>query len=253
MGKTHSTSGITLALGYTALALPLAPTAWPEILTFAVVTAGTAMWPDWDHPSATAANSWGPASRAVSRLVVAVCGPHRHGAHSVLTAGFLGVVVAGASVWLADRVPLLSLLPIVLVFLAASLSIGVLWKSKGPLNEALGAALAAAVYFGEVDASWLPVAVTLGCLAHIAGDALTDKPQKMFWPISDRMIPSLGLFKTGMQPGRVGEPVFFWSLRIANVVLVLVVAGLWGPTVAAGQEAWPYVAEAARQATGVGA
>lgn len=252
MGVTHATSGVTLALGYTALALPYAPTAWPSIIAFAIVTAGTALWPDLDHPSATAANSWGPASRAVSRLVVRVCGPHRHGAHSVLTAAALGVA-ATALTALGTTVPILAPFPLLLVFLATSLAAGTLWRSRGLGNEAVGAAVAAGVYLGEVDAAWLGIAVTLGCLAHIAGDALTDAPMKMAWPVSDRMVPGLGLFKTGMQPGRVGEPLFYWTLRLANVALLLVVAGYWNEAVGAARESWPYVAQAAREMTGVGA
>lgn len=239
MGKTHATSGVTAALGYTAAGLPLAPTSLTGVVAFATVTAGAALWPDWDHPSASAARSWGFVSRLVSRLVVRVFGPHRHGAHGLLTA-----VGAGALAGVAGGLG--GLWPVVIVFLAASLAIGVLWRSGGSRNELLGAALATGVFFGEIETQWLGVAIGVGMLAHIAGDKLTPEGMALYWPISRKMRPGLGLFTTDTW----GERLLLWGLRLGNVVLFVAVSGYWAEAVGTARETWPYVAEIGQRATG---
>ena len=239
MGVTHATSGVTAALGWTAAGLPLAPTTLTGTVAFATVTAGAALWPDWDHPSATAARSWGFASRLVSRLVVRVFGPHRHGAHGLPTAAGAGLLAGAAGA-------LGGLWPVVIVFLAASLAIGVLWRSRGLGNELLGAALAAGVYLGEVQTQWLGLAIGVGMLAHIAGDKLTPEGMALYWPISRKMRPGLGLFTTDTWR----EGLLLWGLRLGNVALFVAVSGYWAEAVGTAGETWPYVAEIGRRATG---
>lgn len=266
MGKTHAASGVTFALGYTLLGLPLAPTTLTGTVAFALVCAGGALLPDLDHPSGTASNSWGPASRLVSRLVVRVFGPHRHGTHSLFTALLAGILAGSALtvgkalaalvglVATAQGVPavagiawaLAGLAPTLVLFLTASLAIGVLWRSRGLGNELLAAALAVAAWLGQVETQWLGVAVGVGCLAHIAGDRLTPEGQALYWPVSKRLVPGLGLFTTNTWR----EGVLLWALRVANVVLFLVVTGLGVVTGDAARDAWPYVSDAALAVTG---
>lgn len=240
MGHSHALSGVTIALGYTALGLPLAPTTWESTVAFAVVTAGGAMLPDLDHPQSSIARSWGPLTRALAHVVERVFGGHRVGTHTLLFAVGVGVLMT----YLGALGGWWVLVP---VFLAAELALGTLWRERGPWNEALAAGLAAAVHLGQVDVRWLGIALGIGCLAHCLGDLLTPQAFRFLWPWHRRL--ALGLFTTGTPR----EQRFVWLLRAANVALVLVVAGLWDPAVTGAQDAWPYVAEMARQATGVGA
>lgn len=212
MGKTHALSGVTIALGYTALGLPYAPTAWPSIAAFAVVTAGGAMLPDLDHPQSSAARSWGPLTRLLARLVARVSGGHRHGTHTAACALLVGVLAHAAGLaggwWLL--VPL---------FLAASLALGTVMG--GLRNEVAAAGLAVSVHLGEVDARWLGVALGIGCLAHCLGDLLTPERFRFLWPLPHRM--ALGLFTTG----KPREAVFAGLLAAGNVALMVTLADGW--------------------------
>lgn len=229
MAPTHAWSGVTLALGYTALGLPLAPTAWPSIAAFCVAMAGCALLPDLDHPSSLASGSWGILTRLVSRLVVLVFGPHRHGAHSLLTALAAGLGAAGLAAlggwWV-----------VVPVFLAASLAGNSLFHLRGLRNEAFGLAVALAVYGGQVGTAWLPIAVAGGCLAHIGGDRLTPQGMALYWPVSRRMVPGLGLFTTDTR----GEALFSAALMGANLALLVTLAGAWADLLFLTQKATGY-------------
>jgi hypothetical protein len=192
MGKTHCASGWCVGLAVA----PLLIHGLPAVILFAVVTAGFAMLPDLDHPGARASRLLGPVTgglswllrRASSALYSVTKGPrdenhngtHRHLSHTVLFAGALGgLTAAGVAVggpWVVAGVVLFG------VLLAA---------------DALGdwlllvAAGAGAILAGTTDVlsaltavgGWLWIAVTLGCITHCLGDALTLSGCPFLFPL----------------------------------------------------------------------
>lgn len=191
MGVSHAVSGAAAWIAVTGTvpylssgALPLDPVA---VLAGSLVCAGAALLPDADHHSATIAQSVPVLGRLTARTVEAVSGGHRHGAHSLLGA----FVVTGAA-W-------------ALTFATVEVD------GVGPLSIGVAAGVAALTCFGVkardfVDSwftawiaglalalvlivvapgglAWFPLAVALGFVAHLAGDALTTGGLPgLLWP-----------------------------------------------------------------------
>ena len=177
LGKTHATGGSLLWSATVSLA-PLAGVNphWPAVIAGSIATAGAALLPDSDHPDACVAHSFGPITKALTLLVNRVSGGHRHATHSLLfaveatLATWLLLLLAGP--WFA--VPALFVLT---VFALRA------WHVKPSLTP-----VAAVLYTGAFwfllhgDYGWLPVAVGVGVLAHLAGDCLTREGCPLLWP-----------------------------------------------------------------------
>lgn len=211
MGRTHALSG-TLAFGGAALAVHFDPLA----LALGLITAtGAAMLPDLDHPKATMTKSMGPLSWFVCHFVILpIFGGHRKGTHSL---AFVVIIGIGAQVALNFRTTLAGAIALWFL-LSLSWSAGVrLLKIRGWLDDIAPMIIAAGIVWGlpamgtELDLTIVPLAIMVGCAAHIAGDCLTDRGCPLFWPV-DGSKWTLGLFTTG----KSGE----------LVALVLIIVGI---------------------------
>jgi len=191
MGITHATSGaaawiaITGTLPYLTIgAYPLDPVG---VLAGAAVCAGAALLPDADHHSATIAQSVPVLGRAGAEVVETLSGGHRHGAHSLV-----GAALVALGAW---ALTLLTLTTAQLGTLAVGAGIGTAaltcfgLKARGFVRTwwlawALGALLGAfIVVVAPEQLAWFPLAVTLGFLAHLAGDFLTTGGLPgLLWP-----------------------------------------------------------------------
>lgn len=216
MGRTHAASGVTIALGWTAAGLPLAPSGAGGIAAFAAVTAGAALLPDLDHPHGTLAHSFGPLTRPLAHLTARLSGGHRKGTHTLAFAVLAGL----AGHWAGQEGSWWAVVPVaVAVWLAlASLAPRLF---RGLRNEAAGLAVGLLAWQGTLDVRWLGIALGLGCLAHCLGDLLTPQAFRFLWPLPQRM--ALGLFTTDTAP----ERVLAFGLAVANLALFLTVAGWW--------------------------
>jgi membrane-bound metal-dependent hydrolase YbcI (DUF457 family) len=189
MSHAHATTGAAAWLAVTATVpwalgwMPLPPS---EVLAGAVATAGAALLLDADHHAGTIARSLPPVSRWVTRGLGALSGGHRHATHSLV-----GVVGAGllARALSALRVPLRGeefqlgawLMVVLLVAYAAkALRLTRGWLSSWAVSVT---AAFATVWFAPESTWWLPAAVVLGCLCHLAGDALTSEGVPLLWPL----------------------------------------------------------------------
>jgi membrane-bound metal-dependent hydrolase YbcI (DUF457 family) len=230
MGHSHALSGavVWLAAVPGLAALPalggpaegLAPLLWNalspgELIAGALVCAGAAMLPDLDHPSATIAQTFGPATWLLTKGVAFVSGGHRHATHSLLFAAGAGV---GAHV-LAQRYPVgRDILVILMIGLALrALAIGVPGKTitSAVVNVALTAVLFVTFHSLDVRYAWLGLATGIGCLVHVFGDCLTERGCPVLWPIKGRwLLP----YKIGFKTGRAFEQKF-----LAPVLSVVVV------------------------------
>lgn len=193
MGFTHATSGTAAWLAVTAALpafgtgiLPLTPAG---VLSGAMVSAGAALLPDADHKSATIAHSVPVLGPLVTDAIGDASGGHRHGAHTLLAAA----VVTGAAValgrWSVD-LPMFGPTAIgpavatvaLITFAVKARDLVRHWRTAW----ALGLVAAAVVFFYASDSSiWFPLAVGLGYVVHLAGDALTvGGIPSLLWPIS---------------------------------------------------------------------
>jgi membrane-bound metal-dependent hydrolase YbcI (DUF457 family) len=185
MGHTHALSGATAFLAASSLLHLGSPAA---VAVGAVCAAGAALLPDLDHPSASPARAFGPASWLLSRTVCWVSGGHRHATHSVI--GLAGFTVAA---WWANHTggrPLV----IALTFLAGLAARALLprgrdrkwkldWADIASTAHAVGAGWGAHLLVAaHMDLSVVPWAVGIGVAAHIAGDMLTPEGCPLWWP-----------------------------------------------------------------------
>lgn len=178
MGYTHALTGAAAFLA-AAPALGMVTEVGPvELAAGAVVTAGAAMIPDLDHPSSTIARTFGWPTQLLAQWVAYWSGGHRKATHSALFA-----VGAGA---VAGVLVLFQVGQIVAVTLALGLGARALgWTKGGAVANAGTFVVCGLLAYGfaeTVNLIWLPAAYTLGCLAHVAGDACTKGGVPLAWP-----------------------------------------------------------------------
>lgn len=128
LGRSHALSGAVVWLAGSAAAAMVAPPDPVVVAVGGVVSAGSALLPDMDHPSSHAARTLGPVSRAAARTIAWVCARvhaatrircrvdcdrvgcrtcpdrvdqdgHRTLAHTAPACLLLGAVTAGAGWW----------------------------------------------------------------------------------------------------------------------------------------------------------
>ncbi|GAA1833117.1 metal-dependent hydrolase [Agromyces salentinus] len=181
MGITHATSGAAAWIAVTStmpvLGLGVYPLDPIGVLAGTAVAAGAALLPDADHHSATIAHSVPLVGRLVARTIGTLSGGHRQGAHSAIA-----VVLVAVAAWA------LTLITVAIddtSSIAAGAGVGTAvlvcfglkardfvrsWPAAWALGAAAGAAI---VVFAPEQVAWFPLAVTIGFVAHLAGDFLT--------------------------------------------------------------------------------
>jgi LexA-binding, inner membrane-associated putative hydrolase len=191
MGITHATSGAAAWIAITGTipivtleAYPLDPVG---VLAGAAVCAGAALLPDADHHSATIAHSVPVLGRVVTGTVGVLSGGHRQGAHSGIA-----VALVAAAAWALTLVTV-AVEELGTVAVGAGIGTAMLtsfglkardfvrtWTAAWGLGTVLG--LFIAVVAPE-QVAWFPLAVTIGFVAHLAGDFLTTGGLPgLLWP-----------------------------------------------------------------------
>lgn len=224
MGHTHAMSGLVAYLAAVPALQNLTPATPAELAVGGGLAAGAAMVPDLDCPSSTIARTYGPLTDGLSHAIAWLSGGHRNGTHSILGIGVftglaLGAALAGG--W-ALRVTVWLLLGV------AARALGIAIPRRGGLTAlahaaGMGAAAWAIVYAGLAPVFIVPVAVGIGCVAHIAGDCLTDAGCPLGWPFSQRML-SAELLDTGSW---VETRLLSPALVVAMAALSFVAVGGW--------------------------
>ena len=149
-----------------------------QVIAGAVVATGAALLPDIDHPSATISRSGGGFTKALTRTIGSVTG-HRGATHTLLAAVVFtaaAVLVLGLD-WQVDVALLGEVQAGAVLLVAAMCALGTraLKMVDGallPWAVGLGAGLLVAVIAPDTSV-WLPAAVAVGTLTHLAGDLLT--------------------------------------------------------------------------------
>lgn len=211
-------------------------------LVFAVVTAGMALVPDLDCGSATASRLLGPITGVISRVLRCMSrnlyaltkgprdedwtGEHRHATHTVLFAGFLGLLV-----WIGTSLPAGRWVTLGVLAFGVLLAQAALGDWIALVGGVGALALAVNGFTAALDGTrpWLWIAVILGCVIHCLGDALTLSGCPFLFPIPIRGetwfelgTPHALRFRTG---GEVEQRFVFPVFAVLGVLLLPGVLG----------------------------
>lgn len=190
MGRSHFVSGI-VAFEVTAAQMHYSPV---QAGIGALVVSSAALLPDIDHQKATISRAYGPITVGVSRAVAVLAGGHRKGTHSLFGIGLLGMIAQACVMYRHNLLGMLVLSGILIVTLAAGVRI---LRIPGWIDDlAPVPVVLAAVFLTNIDLTTVPIALVIGCLAHVLGDCLTNSGCPVLWPLSDERL-KFGLFRTG--------------------------------------------------------
>ncbi len=214
MGRSHALMG---AAGWLAIAPQVASSTGhplrPGVLAAStVVCAGAALLPDLDHEYGTLAHALGPVTRVLTEVVADVSGGHRHATHSLVFGAGMGLLAAVA---LTNR--WLLMLALAGFLAATALRALELPRIGWPKSYAMAAlATAAAAWWLPGPWPWLPLAVTVGCWLHLAGDLLTPKGCPLLWPLPWRVeVPLIDIDTSSWRETKVIAP----ALAVAVLLL----------------------------------
>jgi hypothetical protein len=217
LGHSHALSG--LAAG--AATLPWAPVHGPVAqVAWVAAAGGFAMLPDLDQPGSTIARMWGPISDVPAGAVGRIARGHRWGTHDVL----LAPITFGLLATLAARAYWSSLLVLAVAIGLALHALNFVIPGRVE-NTVVGNLLlswgGAWLLLGHMASpTWLPWAVGVGVLAHIAGDALTREgiPVPLVW-----IVHRARLAVTPMRTGCTLEKMVLAPLFLAAALVFLYV------------------------------
>jgi membrane-bound metal-dependent hydrolase YbcI (DUF457 family) len=192
MGRNHALSGAVAwlaavpllsqerLLGSFAVDLSAA-----QVIAGAVVAAGAALLPDVDHHNGRIANTIGPVTKFLCRWVGKAAGGHRQATHSILFALVVGLVwdLLATHFTYGWWAALFITVGFGLRGIGLDFEKHPFWSS---VADCAVAALAVWLMHG-IDMSFAGYAVTLGCLAHVAGDCLTPRGCPVLWPSPRRL------------------------------------------------------------------
>jgi hypothetical protein len=177
---------------------------------------GFAMLPDLDQQGSTISRMWGPFTDVPSGFVGTVARGHRWGTHDAI----LGPAVLGLLAHLAANAYWSSLM---LLALAIGLALRALHfvipgRAENTVigNLVLSWGGAYLLLAHSPSPAWLPYAVGVGVLAHIAGDFLTKEgvPVPVFWLIRRSRLAPVHLRTGAFVEKTVLVPAFFVAIAV---------------------------------------
>lgn len=209
LGHSHATSG-ALAWAAAGSFLPISALTYPaiqgitghiganELILGTFITAGAALLPDIDHPNGTIAHSIGPLTHTLCKVVSKISGGHRHATHSF---AFVALVTYGTWAgqhWLGHYFTL-GLVFVMLALAVRALNLcppGDKIHAYGPCILLAGGGTVLMDGWIHGAPAWMPFAIGLGTLTHLAGDCLTEHGCRLFWPFTLRTALPI-IHKTG--------------------------------------------------------
>jgi uncharacterized metal-binding protein len=213
LGHSHALSG--LAAG--AATLPWAPV-HGTVAQVAWISAagGFAMLPDLDQRGSTISRMWGPFTDVPSGAVGTVARGHRWGTHDAV----LGPAVLGGLAYLAAGAYWSSLLLMALAIGLALRALHFVIPGRAE-NTVIGNLLlswggAYLLLEHSPSPAWLPYAVGVGVLTHIAGDFLTKEgiPVPVFWLVRRGRLAPIHLRTGAFVEKAVLVPAFLVAIAV---------------------------------------
>ena len=248
LGHDHALSG---ALAFAAVA-PMLPVGGTQLAVAAALTAGAGILHDLDEPGSTIARTFGFLTGTFAWIVHRLSGGHRKGTHSLLGVALITAAALWAGSWQLGAAATAQHPVLWWHLVPAGLILALLFSAGfralyigGHHGDLFGIAVAALVIWKGWDlvevTSWpvpvLAVCVTLGMLAHLAGDMLTHAGCPLLYPVSR--------YEFGLLP----EPVRITTNKLAErwVISPLLLIGLayfvWrdagGPVLTTASPGWP--------------
>ena len=212
LGHSHALSGAVTGMA-TGILLHLPV---PQIAALAGFTAGMALLPDLDKCGSSPARCLGFLSEAIAWVAGRISGGHRHATHSVL-----GVAVFTGLAWACcqfrhDWAGKAGLALLITVSAAAALE--ALHIARGHAADLIAIGVAAGAVWSGYDLRLIPLAVLIGCSAHIAGDMLTDSGCMLGFPVFRHrfhLLPEPFAFTTGTRPELlIVDPILTGALLV---------------------------------------
>ena len=211
LGHSHALSG--LAVG--AATLPWAPvTGAVGQVAWVAAIGGFAMLPDLDHSGSTVSDMWGPITDVPSAAIGRLAQGHRWGTHDAVLGPlvFGALAVAAGAFWSS-----LLLLALAIGLALRALNFVIPGRAENTVvgNLILSWGGAWLLLSHSPNPTWLPWAVALGVLTHIAGDALTTAgiPVPLLWLVRRCRLKLLTI-----QTGAVVEKVVLVPLFVVATV-----------------------------------
>jgi membrane-bound metal-dependent hydrolase YbcI (DUF457 family) len=217
LGHSHALSG--LAAG--AATLPWAPVhGTVSQVAWVAAAGGFAMLPDLDHSGSTVSDMWGPITDVPSGAIGRLAQGHRWGTHDALLGplafGALAVAAAGAF-WSS-----LLLLALAIGLALRALNFVIPGRAENTVvgNLILSWGAAWLLLDHSPGPGWLPWAVALGCLTHIAGDAITTAgiPVPLVWIVHRSRLKLLPI-RTGATTEKIVLVPLFLAVTIGFLYL----------------------------------
>jgi membrane-bound metal-dependent hydrolase YbcI (DUF457 family) len=217
MGRTHSLSSACLFLGCYPLLekMGMATDSLPDVVAATVVATGAGMLPDFDHASATIAQSLGPITGGVARIVSALSGGHRNGTHSLLGVGVFTLLGVGASFLKGWPLGIVLGFMFAITLMAFHQKVVKITFVHTVLVISATIAFCTGSQADLINPSWIPFAFATGCIAHILGDMLTKEGCPLLYPFNKTRYHFLSL-TTGQ----------WWETWLLTGVLTLAVLAL---------------------------
>ena len=222
LGHSHALSG--LAVG--AATLPWAPVdGTVSQVAWIAAAGGFAMLPDLDQRGSTISRMWGPLTDAPAGAVGLIAQGHRKGTHDAVLAplAFGGLAMLAADAFWSS----LLLLALGIGLALRALHFVIPGSTETTVLGNLILSWAGAWYLLEHSPSpaWLPYAVGVGVLTHIAGDFLTKEgvPVPVFWLIRRSRLAPIHLRTGAVIERAVLVPAF--TVAIAAFVYLNTAAG----------------------------
>ena len=230
LGHSHALSG--LAAG--AATLPWAPLQGPVAqAAWVAAVGGFSMLPDLDQRGSTISRMWGPITDLPAGVVGNLARGHRWGTHDAV----LGPAVFGVLVFVAAQRWWSSLLVLALAIGLALRALHFVIPGRAE-NTVIGNLLlswggAWLLLHHSPHPTWLPWAVGVGVLAHIAGDALTTAgvPVPLVW-LGHRCRLAISPMRTGAWLETAVLAPLFLALTLGFLYLNTAARGALDPIVA---------------------
>jgi membrane-bound metal-dependent hydrolase YbcI (DUF457 family) len=181
---------------------------------------GFAMLPDLDQQGSTISRMWGPFTDAPSGVINAIARGHRWGTHDALLGPLAFGLLAYAAAW--NRWSSLLLLALAIGLALRALHVVIPGRAENTVigNLVISWGGAWLLLAHSPGPGWLPLAVVLGVLTHIAGDGLTKEgvPVPLLWLFRrSRLAP------VHLRTGAVVERVVLVPLFVVATVVFLCV------------------------------